>query len=30
LSVDHPAGGRMTWQSPLPDDLAGVLERLSL
>jgi 23S rRNA pseudouridine1911/1915/1917 synthase len=29
LSLDHPAGDRMTWQSPLPDDLAVVIESLS-
>jgi 23S rRNA pseudouridine1911/1915/1917 synthase len=29
LTVDHPQGGRMTWQSPLPPDLAGVLDRLA-
>jgi len=29
LSLDHPSGGRATWSAPLPDDLAGVLERFS-
>ncbi|MGA2520944.1 MAG: RluA family pseudouridine synthase [Acidimicrobiales bacterium] len=29
LSIEHPAGGRATWESPLPDDLAAVLARLS-
>ena len=29
LSLDHPSGGRMTWEAPLPDDLAGVLGSLS-
>jgi 23S rRNA pseudouridine1911/1915/1917 synthase len=26
LTVDHPAGGRVTWTSPLPADLDAVLE----
>jgi 23S rRNA-/tRNA-specific pseudouridylate synthase len=29
LSLDHPDGGRRTWDSPLPDDLARVLESLT-
>ncbi len=29
LSLDHPSGGRVTWEAPLPEDLAGVLGRLS-
>jgi len=29
LSLDHPGGGRRSWDSPLPDDLAGVLAGLS-
>jgi 23S rRNA pseudouridine1911/1915/1917 synthase len=29
LSLEHPAGGRMTWESPLPEDLAEVVARLS-
>jgi 23S rRNA pseudouridine1911/1915/1917 synthase len=28
LTLDHPAGGRMTWFSPLPDDLERVLQPL--
>ncbi len=23
LSLDHPSGGRRTWEAPLPDDLVG-------
>jgi 23S rRNA pseudouridine1911/1915/1917 synthase len=29
LSLDHPSGGRATWEAPLPADLAGVVESLS-
>jgi 23S rRNA pseudouridine1911/1915/1917 synthase len=29
LELEHPAGGRRSWVSPLPADLAGVLDRLS-
>ncbi len=29
LALDHPSGGRVTWEVPLPEDLAGVLARLS-
>jgi 23S rRNA pseudouridine1911/1915/1917 synthase len=30
LSLDHPGtGDRMTWQAPLPEDLAGLLELLA-
>jgi len=29
LSLDHPAGGRATWDAPVPDDLAEVLARLT-
>ncbi len=29
LSLDHPSGGRATWESPLPDDLAVVVADLS-
>ena len=29
LSLDHPSGGRVTWESPLPDDLAEVLTHLA-
>ena len=29
LSLEHPRVGPMTWQSPLPDDLTGVLEGLT-
>ena len=29
LSIDHPGGGRMTWESPLPADLVAVLEARS-
>jgi 23S rRNA pseudouridine1911/1915/1917 synthase len=29
LSLDHPSGGRASWEVPLPDDLAGVLASLS-
>jgi 23S rRNA pseudouridine1911/1915/1917 synthase len=28
LSLEHPGGGRLTWESPLPDDLRRVLARL--
>lgn len=28
LTVEHPDGTPMTWESPLPPDLAGVLDRL--
>ncbi len=27
--LDHPSGGRVTWEAPLPDDLAAVLAELS-
>jgi len=29
LSLDHPSGGRATWEAPLPDDLAVVEAGLS-
>jgi 23S rRNA pseudouridine1911/1915/1917 synthase len=29
LSLDHPAGGRRSWDAPRPDDLARVLARLA-
>jgi 23S rRNA pseudouridine1911/1915/1917 synthase len=29
LSLDHPSGGRATWEAPLPADLAAVLLTLS-
>jgi 23S rRNA pseudouridine1911/1915/1917 synthase len=29
LSLDHPSGGRATWEAPLPGDLAAVLAGLS-
>jgi 23S rRNA pseudouridine1911/1915/1917 synthase len=29
LSLDHPSGGRMTWEAPLPEDLARVLASLA-
>ncbi len=29
LSFDHPAGGRVTWESELPADLRRVLDRLT-
>jgi len=29
LELDHPHGGRSSWESPLPEDLAGVLARLT-
>jgi 23S rRNA pseudouridine1911/1915/1917 synthase len=29
LSLDHPSGGRVSWEAPMPDDLAGVLAGLS-
>ncbi len=29
LTLDHPRGDRLTWESPLPADLQGVLARLS-
>jgi 23S rRNA pseudouridine1911/1915/1917 synthase len=28
LTLDHPAGDRRTWESPLPDDLRAVLDGL--
>jgi len=28
LTLDHPAGGRRTWEAPLPDDLVAVLDGL--
>jgi 23S rRNA pseudouridine1911/1915/1917 synthase len=30
LSLDHPSGGRSTWEAPLPPDLVAVLGGLSL
>jgi 23S rRNA-/tRNA-specific pseudouridylate synthase len=29
LSLEHPTRGPMTWEAPLPEDLARVLEALS-
>jgi 23S rRNA pseudouridine1911/1915/1917 synthase len=28
LSLDHPSGGRVTWEAPLPEDLARALSSL--